>query len=86
MENLTEFARLIDENIKSLNDDYIVERNHALKNISVRALPESVFMNFMASKGKMGGQHKFPRVLKGDMLADWKAFLNKLDKNNFLHD
>ena len=73
------FSQLLDDNIKSLNDDYIVERNHALKNISVRALPESVFMDFMASKGKMGGQHKFPRVLKGDMLADWKVFLNKLD-------
>jgi hypothetical protein len=29
----------------------------------------------MHSKGKMGGQHKFPRVLKGKMLEDWKHFL-----------
>jgi hypothetical protein len=32
-------------------------------------------MGFMESKGKIGGQHKFPRVLKGDMLADWKQFI-----------
>jgi hypothetical protein len=23
----------------------------------------------------MGGQHKFPRVLKGKMLEDWNKFL-----------
>jgi hypothetical protein len=32
-------------------------------------------MGFMESKGKIGGQHKFPRVLKGDMLADWKLYI-----------
>jgi hypothetical protein len=23
----------------------------------------------------VGGQHKFPRVLKGTVLTDWKAFI-----------
>jgi hypothetical protein len=69
------FATLLDEKIKILNDDYAVERKHALKNISVKALPEDIFLKFMQSKGKMGGQHKFPRVLKGQMLTDWKKFI-----------
>jgi GH3 auxin-responsive promoter len=69
------FAALLDEKIKLLNDDYVVERQHALKAISVKVLSEEVFFNFMKSKGKLGGQHKFPRVLKGKMLEDWKAFL-----------
>ena len=30
----------------------------------------------MKSKGKVGGQHKFPRVLKGKMLEEWEDFLN----------
>jgi hypothetical protein len=34
-------------------------------------------MAFMQSKGKEGGQHKFPRVLKGMILEEWKSFLNK---------
>jgi hypothetical protein len=72
------FAKVLDEKIKQLNDDYAVERKHALKNISVKALPEERFLKFMQSKGKMGGQHKFPRVLKGQMLADWKKFLEKM--------
>jgi hypothetical protein len=68
-------ANVIDEKLKILNDDYAVERKHALQSVTVKVLGEDVFMNFMEWKGKMGGQHKFPRVLKGKMLEDWKAFL-----------
>jgi len=38
-------------------------------------LPEKTFTQFMRSLGKIGGQHKFPRVLKGKMLEDWNKFL-----------
>jgi hypothetical protein len=68
-------CRKIDESLKQLNDDYAVERGSALKEIHLEALPEKVFMDFMEHKGKVGGQHKFPRVLKGKMLEDWKSFL-----------
>ena len=34
-------------------------------------------MEFMRLQGKVGGQHKFPRVLKGKMLKDWQQFLEK---------
>lgn len=67
--------RRIDEKIKELNDDYEVERKHALKEVIVEVLSEETFMNFMKAKGKIGGQHKFPRVLKGKMLSDWEIFL-----------
>jgi GH3 auxin-responsive promoter len=77
-----QFASLLDEKIKTLNDDYIVERKHALKAVTVNVLPEKIFMDFMHSKGKMGGQHKFPRVLKGKALEDWKLFLQKTNIKN----
>lgn len=67
----------IDEKLKGLNDDYEVERKHALKEVIVTVLSEETFMAFMKSKGKVGGQHKFPRVLKGKMLEDWRKFLEK---------
>jgi GH3 auxin-responsive promoter len=70
-------AVMIDDKIKQLNDDYEVERKHALKNVFVTVLSEKFFMDFMKSKGKVGGQHKFPRVLKGKMLEDWNKFLSK---------
>lgn len=73
--DLTDLRNIIDETLKELNDDYAVERANALKDIVVEVLPEHTFMRFMESKGKMGGQHKFPRVLKGNLLDDWKGFL-----------
>lgn len=68
---------VLDEKLKFLNDDYEVERKHALKSITVHVLPESAFMGFLESKGKVGGQHKFPRVLKGSILQEWRNFISK---------
>ena len=65
----------IDEKLKELNDDYAVERKSALREVFLDVLPEDEFMAFMKVKGKVGGQHKFPRVLKGKMLEDWLRFL-----------
>jgi hypothetical protein len=46
--------------------------------VIVHVLPNEAFIDFLASKNKLGGQSKFPRVLKGKHLNDWLAFL----KNN----
>ncbi|MEY3945541.1 MAG: hypothetical protein RJB03_247, partial [Bacteroidota bacterium] len=67
---------IIDETLIENNDDYATERKSALKDIIVDVLPEEKFMGFMESKGKLGGQHKFPRVLKGKMLEEWRSFLD----------
>jgi hypothetical protein len=73
-------AKYIDECLNELNDDYAVERRSALKEVRLQVLSEKHFMDFMRSKGKVGGQHKFPRVLKASMLADWQQFLSNLVK------
>lgn len=73
--NENDLRNRIDTKLKELNDDYEVERRHALKDVFVTVLPEKIFLDFMKSKGKVGGQHKFPRVLKGRMLEDWNKFL-----------
>jgi hypothetical protein len=65
----------IDENLRILNDDYATERDSALKEVFLEVLPEEKFMNFMELKGKLGSQHKFPRVMKGKMLEEWNRFL-----------
>jgi hypothetical protein len=65
----------IDGHLKVLNDDYAVERKHALKEVLVTVLPNQTFIDFLASRNKLGGQSKFPRVLKGKRLNDWLAFL-----------
>ena len=70
-----ELGKLIDDTLKELNDDYAVERKSALKEVRLDVLSEKRFLDFMQSQGKVGGQHKFPRVLKGTMLEKWQAFL-----------
>jgi len=70
----------LDEHLKQLNDDYATERKHALKEVLVRVLPNEAFIDFLASKNKLGGQSKFPRVMKGKHLNDWVAFLEKYSK------
>lgn len=67
--------RRIDEQLRDLNDDYATERDSALKEVFLEVLPEEKFLRFMELKGKLGSQHKFPRVMKGTMLADWETFL-----------
>jgi hypothetical protein len=74
--------RRIDEKLKALNDDYEVERKHALRSVNVSVMPEKTFMEFMRFKGKIGGQHKFPRVMKGSMYQDWLGFLKANSSNH----
>ncbi len=66
---------LIDKKLMELNDDYKVERSSALQEVKVKVLPTSVFYSWMESRGKIGSQNKFPRVLKKEKAENWKAFL-----------
>jgi len=72
----------IDQHLKELNDDYAVERSAALKEILVDVIPVKTFYAWMESKGKVGGQNKFPRVMKNAQLDDWKSFLQKHTNGN----
>ena len=70
-----QLKKRIDENLRTINDDYATERDSALKEVFLEVLPEERFMKFMVLKGKLGSQHKFPRVMKGKMLDEWTRFL-----------
>jgi hypothetical protein len=70
----------IDGHLKALNDDYITERAHAIKEVLVTVLPNKVFIDFLASTNRIGFQSKFPRVLKGKQLNAWMAFLETIKK------
>ena len=66
----------LDFHLKEINDDYRVERTSALKDVYVKVLPDNAFIDFMATKGKLGSAYKFPRVLKGDLLSGWQEFIS----------
>jgi hypothetical protein len=67
----------LDEMLSHLNDDYATERKHALKEIFVEIIPVNIFIDWMASKNKMGSQNKFPRVLTDTLYEDWKKFVQE---------
>lgn len=67
----------IDRNLHQLNDDYGVERANALRDVFMHVLPTSVFLGWLEEQGKVGGQNKFPRVLKGKKAEEWKAYALK---------
>jgi hypothetical protein len=63
-DNLQAFAYELDCALKSLNSDYEAKRHKdiALRMPVVNALPKGVFTEWLRSKGKLGGQHKVPRL------------------------
>ncbi len=69
-------AQKLDQYLKELNDDYAVERKHALQNIKLQAVPTGKFYEWMEKKGKLGSQNKFPRVIHNNHYTDWVHFLN----------
>jgi hypothetical protein len=71
----------LDELLKQLNDDYRVERGHALKEIFVKVIPSAVFYKWFKSKGKEGGQNKFPRVMKKALFEEWSQFVKQETEN-----
>ncbi|NTW32951.1 MAG: GH3 auxin-responsive promoter family protein, partial [Bacteroidetes bacterium] len=71
----------IDEYLKTLNDDYRVERIAAIKELFIEILPPEVFYDWLKLKGKEGAQNKFPRVLKNEKLNDWEDFIKEYKKN-----
>ncbi|HTL80857.1 MAG TPA: GH3 auxin-responsive promoter family protein [Bacteroidia bacterium] len=72
----------LDDHLKELNDDYRVERMAALKDIFIEVLPTDAFLEWMAKHGKLGSQHKFPRVMKNSRLDDWKNHLEEFKKTS----
>ena len=58
------FIEVLDNALKSINSDYEAKRyqNMILRLPLVKILPEGTFYNWMRSKGKLGGQHKVPRL------------------------
>lgn len=71
----TQLKKVLDTKLKELNDDYAVERTAALRDVIVDVLPVKKFYDWMEVRGKVGGQNKFPRVLKGAILDEWTSFI-----------
>ena len=58
------FITELDNSLKNINSDYEAKRhkNLALRLPIVHKLPKGTFTEWLRSKGKLGGQHKVPRL------------------------
>ncbi len=72
---------ILDQRLKEVNDDYRTERA-ALLGIRVKTIPIDVFYQWQQAKGKMGGQNKFPRVMRGAQFREWETFVEQARKGN----
>ncbi len=68
---------LLDEHLKSINDDYATERSAMLRPIQVNLVPNDLFYRWLEHLGKIGGQAKVPRVMQKNQFADWEDFVKK---------
>jgi GH3 auxin-responsive promoter len=72
--DLLQFTALLDQHLRSINSDYDAKRFQelALLDPIVHLAPNHTFYNWMATRGKLGGQHKVPR------LSNSREYLNSL--------
>ncbi|RSK37663.1 GH3 auxin-responsive promoter family protein [Hymenobacter metallilatus] len=62
--SLDQFTAVLDATLRQLNSDYDAKRhrNLALMPPQVTAVPTGTFVAWLARRGKLGGQHKVPRL------------------------
>ena len=63
-DSLDHFADLLDKKLQEINSDYEAKRSHnvTLQHLEVVKARPNLFNDWLKSKGKLGGQHKVPRL------------------------
>jgi len=71
-DNIELFTKELDAALQSINSDYEAKRykNIALSMPVLHALKKGVFTEWLRSKGKLGGQHKIPRLANERTVID----------------
>ena len=66
------FTDLLDETLRRVNSDYDAKRfkDMALRRPVVHSVAPNTFFNWMKEKGKLGGQHKVPRLANNREYVD----------------
>lgn len=77
-EDLQHFKEVLDSSLKSLNSDYEAKRhkNMALNEPVISVAEQDLFYNWLKSKGKLGGQHKVPRLSNNRIYLDELLAMN----------
>ncbi|MBR6077493.1 MAG: GH3 auxin-responsive promoter family protein, partial [Paludibacteraceae bacterium] len=78
-DSVEHFAQVLDKALQEINSDYEAKRD---KNITLQPLEvinarRGVFDEWLDSKGKLGGQHKIPRLSNSRVYIDEIIAMNK---------
>lgn len=73
------FTEFLDNALKSLNSDYEAKRynNMTLKMPKIHVARPNLFYDWLKSKGKLGGQHKIPRLSNDRIYIDELLQMNQ---------
>jgi hypothetical protein len=77
--NLEIFTTELDTALKNVNSDYEAKRHKsiALRMPVIHSLKKGIFTEWLRSKGKLGGQHKVPRLSNERNLVEEILLLDK---------
>ncbi|RZL46609.1 MAG: GH3 auxin-responsive promoter family protein [Pedobacter sp.] len=66
------FVDVLDETLREINSDYDAKRfkDMALRRPKVHNAPADTFYNWLKNRGKLGGQHKVPRLANDRLYVD----------------
>ncbi len=76
--SLDEFARILDASLQEINSDYEAKRYKgiALDRLEIVPARKGLFEDWLRAKGKLGGQHKVPRLSNNRTYIDDMLKLN----------
>ena len=79
-DDLEAFARILDESLQQINSDYEAKRykDITLQRLELIKARPGVFNDWLKQKGKLGGQHKVPRLSNNRDIIEQVIALNKL--------
>lgn len=78
-DSIERFAAVLDDTLKEVNSDYEAKRSKdiALQPLEVIVARKDLFHDWLAMKGKLGGQHKIPRLSNTREYIEEMLRLNK---------
>lgn len=77
--NIDEFATILDRSLQAINSDYEAKRfkNITLQPLEIVIAKDGLFDEWLKSKGKLGGQHKIPRLSNSREYIEELMLMNK---------
>ena len=78
-DSVERFAKILDDELQQINSDYEAKRykNKTMQQLEVVVAREGLFNDWLKGKGKLGGQHKVPRLSNNRQHIDELLLMNK---------